>query len=172
CSYPPHANPVCTETDPCSYTCDAPYIKRGGKCVMPGSGGWRKRDLSTCSFGLKRCGVWSHWGARSYECLDTDVELESCGGCAIPYGDEAVTGQDCSQIKGVSDVECEAGRCKVNRCRPGWTVSDDGASCARLAPMSAGHSQTLGAAADLEPDSGFSPAPNHMLSNMFQSEAY
>ncbi|KZO93739.1 hypothetical protein CALVIDRAFT_539649 [Calocera viscosa TUFC12733] len=170
CIYPPHSNPVCTETDPCAYTCDPPYVKRGGKCVLLGSSGLRKRDLATCSYGLTRCGIWSRWGARSYECLDTAVELESCGGCAIPYADEPASGMDCSQIKGVADVQCQEGRCKVNRCRPGWVVGDDGASCVRLAPMSAGHMQTIGAAAEM--DNIFSLDPHRMLGNMFQAAGY
>ncbi|EJU06036.1 hypothetical protein DACRYDRAFT_19363 [Dacryopinax primogenitus] len=181
CIYPPHANPVCTETDPCAYTCIAPYAKRGGKCVLGASRRASKRDLPACASGLTQCGVWSHWGSRSYECLDTSVELESCGGCAIPYGDETPTGTDCTQIQGVSDVLCQEGRCVVLRCRPGWQVQEDG--CVRSRPMAADvelAKSTLEEKQDNHTNSAARPGssslrnqnPLHMVADLLQSVAY
>ncbi len=44
--------------------------------------------------------------SNDYECLDTDAELESCGGCA-----SIGAGQDCTAIEGVWNVACTTGSC-------------------------------------------------------------
>ncbi|KAF8314675.1 hypothetical protein DL93DRAFT_2028247, partial [Clavulina sp. PMI_390] len=64
----------------------------------------------------------------AYECIDTNFNLESCGGCVIPYTlgltadeiDELSAGVDCSAKLGVSDVECQMGRCAVHKCKKGY----------------------------------------------------
>ncbi|BGP45331.1 hypothetical protein JCM10450v2_001149 [Rhodotorula kratochvilovae] len=52
-----------------------------------------------------------------YECLDTRVELESCGGCSSKGA-----GEDCTSIKGAQGVTCESGACHVYTCQPGWAL--------------------------------------------------
>lgn len=62
----------------------------------------------------------------SYECIDTQAELESCGGC-LSEGQ----GQDCTAIAGAKNVGCGAGRCEVYSCLTGWKIGEDKASCVR-----------------------------------------
>lgn len=58
-----------------------------------------------------------------YECIDTDTELESCGGCRVP-GSSAPAGIDCTALPGVHPhaVTCTRGRCVTFRCKPGFTL--------------------------------------------------
>lgn len=74
-----------------------------------GSPGWKrhahKRSAPLCPTGLDACPVAGS-SASDYECIDTAVELESCGGCA-----SLGQGQDCTAIKGAWNVGCEQGRC-------------------------------------------------------------
>ncbi|KAI0033170.1 hypothetical protein K488DRAFT_34336, partial [Vararia minispora EC-137] len=59
-----------------------------------------------------------------FECVDTQHELQSCGGCA------SVRSQyDCTTIEGSWNVGCENGACKVYSCQAGYRLARDGASC-------------------------------------------
>ncbi|KAG2023489.1 hypothetical protein CC2G_001137 [Coprinopsis cinerea AmutBmut pab1-1] len=78
---------------------------------------------SLCPRGLQACPIGGS-GAEDYECLDTLVELESCGGCASNG-----TGQDCTAIQGAWNVGCEQGVCKVYTCASGFELADGGMSC-------------------------------------------
>jgi len=80
------------------------------------------RASSACPYGLDACPVSGLSG--DYECLDTAVELESCGGCAS-IGE----GQDCTTIRDAWNVGCERGVCKVYTCAGGFTRAADGKSC-------------------------------------------
>ncbi|KDR85002.1 hypothetical protein GALMADRAFT_131762 [Galerina marginata CBS 339.88] len=100
----------------------------------PGSGGYNhhnykrsthKARASLCPTGLDACPVSGLSG--DYECLDTATELESCGGCST-----LGKGQDCTAIKGVWNVGCEQGSCKVYTCAGGFQVGADGKSCTPL----------------------------------------
>ena len=33
CTYPDHATQCCSDSDPCDFTCDSPYVKEGDECV-------------------------------------------------------------------------------------------------------------------------------------------
>ncbi|KAJ6519830.1 protein priA [Mycena sanguinolenta] len=86
----------------------------------------RKRSAPLCPSGLDACPIPG--GAVSdYECIDTAVELESCGGCA-----SLGQGQDCTAIPGVWNVGCEQGRCAVYTCTFGFKRAPDGQSCIPL----------------------------------------
>lgn len=106
------------------------------------------RSEHKCEFGLSKCGVWtgapspshslptnidinSDYGrVGAYECLDTMVDLESCGGCVEPYilgltKDEIASlkpGVDCTSVPGVSGVECRKGACVVHACKKGFEL--------------------------------------------------
>lgn len=79
------------------------------------------------------------------QCIDSQNNLEQCGGC-VTNGE----GEDCTMIHGVEAVECQQGRCIVRECRlsslltqalwltyypitvscaPGLVVSPDNAAC-------------------------------------------
>ncbi|GLB42741.1 hypothetical protein LshimejAT787_1201900 [Lyophyllum shimeji] len=154
CRYPPHSVPECQHGNPCGFTCkdgytpypsyrptmcvcNKPFTECNGKCGMFHGcpSGYVKRDLhygtdKQCPRGLSACGVLGR-GARSWECINTQTELESCGGCTIPLynGQVGPEGRDCTVIEGVSDVSCVKGRCLVHRCMPGYEVNTDGDSC-------------------------------------------
>jgi len=81
------------------------------------------RAVTSCPNNLDACPI-SGLLSGDYECLDTSVELESCGGCT-----SLGQGQDCTAIKGAWNVGCHNGRCKVYSCFGGFRLSADGASC-------------------------------------------
>ena len=83
-----------------------------------------------------------HWFTK---CIDTTAELYACGGCPGSEG-----AQDCSELKGVADVECVRGTCQsecgvdgfvqcqaltldptptVNQCDRSHKLSTDGKTC-------------------------------------------
>ncbi|WVW81151.1 hypothetical protein I302_103142 [Kwoniella bestiolae CBS 10118] len=84
----------------------------------------RKRSIPAyCPKGLTACQVGGANGA--YECIDTNSELEACGGCL--YGTLGSTnttvGQDCTTIPAVlGGVTCENGQCRAYKCKPGYKL--------------------------------------------------
>ncbi|KAF7339463.1 hypothetical protein MSAN_02160600 [Mycena sanguinolenta] len=74
-----------------------------------GGSNWKrqahKRSAPLCPTGLDACPI-PGGAVNDYECIDTAVELESCGGCA-----SLDQGQDCTAIPGAWNVGCEQGRC-------------------------------------------------------------
>ncbi|CAL1695859.1 unnamed protein product [Somion occarium] len=99
----------------------------------PGYGGHYKRHsksraVSLCPSGSEACPTKGLTGlSGDYECLDTAVELTSCGGCA-----STGAGQDCTAIKGAWNVGCDQGSCRVYTCAQGYRRSLDGKSCTKL----------------------------------------
>ncbi|GAA5912017.1 hypothetical protein JCM6882_002008 [Rhodosporidiobolus microsporus] len=71
-----------------------------------------------CPIGETACPIFPRMG--TYECLDTNTELESCGGC-LSKG----LGEDCTAIRGAQGVTCSSGACFVFTCQPGWRLDDD-----------------------------------------------
>ncbi|KAG8823110.1 hypothetical protein FRC19_004588, partial [Serendipita sp. 401] len=63
-------------------------------------------------------------GAGSYECINVQSNLESCGGC---ISEDA--GQDCTAIDHVNVVKCIRGKCVVGECKKGYSVSADYSRC-------------------------------------------
>jgi hypothetical protein len=113
-------NGVCSSK---SCPTQAPYSKREKRWA--GSGACNSRGG-----GWMACGVYGG-AARAWECLDTDKDLESCGGCDIPLTPYTPRGTDCTALPGVSDVSCRSGACAVERCAQGWTRAADGSHCMR-----------------------------------------
>jgi len=152
CSYPSHSLPQCNNGSPCGFTCkdgyspspsnhptqcvcQSPNTECNGKCgVFHGCPtGHARREMryggGNCPRGLSACGVWGR-NARTWECIDTQNDLESCGGCVIPHPfDESGEGQDCTAIPGVSDVSCIKGKCSVHRCMPGYDLDGGTGLC-------------------------------------------
>ncbi|KAI0078884.1 hypothetical protein K474DRAFT_778013 [Panus rudis PR-1116 ss-1] len=88
----------------------------------------KSRSVSLCPSGTEACPISGLMGlSGDYECLDTAVELTSCGGCA-----STGAGQDCSAIPGAWNVGCEQGSCKVYTCAQGYKLAQDGKSCDKL----------------------------------------
>jgi len=88
--------------------------------------------LATCRHGETVCGVYK--GSSAFECLNTDIALESCGGCMSPnpflfMSEQGPEGVDCTNIPHVHDVRCSRGRCVVHRCEEGFYPSSDRSEC-------------------------------------------
>jgi hypothetical protein len=67
---------------------------------------YRSRNVAPCPKGLSACPI-SNLTGGDYECVDTLVDLDNCGGCAT-----SGEGQDCNAILGVWNVGCEQSACK------------------------------------------------------------
>ncbi|WRT66948.1 uncharacterized protein IL334_003913 [Kwoniella shivajii] len=97
----------------------------------------REKDIrsnahsSLCPEGSSACNILDGSGL-SYECIDTNQEIESCGGCTsgsfrpidIPEESEA---QDCTSIPGVAlgGVTCLAGRCIISHCQTDHVLEEN-----------------------------------------------
>ncbi|KAF8147746.1 hypothetical protein K438DRAFT_1625980 [Mycena galopus ATCC 62051] len=154
CQYPAYSVPSCQSGSPCYFTCtngysaypsgshptqcvcSSPYSVCNGKCgvfrACP-STYYAKRDLSgpqDCSAGQTACPIPGR-GAKSWECIDTQSELESCGGCI--YSDDlprsSPHGKDCTAIPGVSDVSCVKGQCVIRKCISGYNLVGTSSEC-------------------------------------------
>ncbi|KAI0248054.1 hypothetical protein BJV78DRAFT_1240659 [Lactifluus subvellereus] len=87
--------------------------------------------LATCDEGEEVCGVYQ--GSAAFECLNTDITLESCGGCMAPSpfltSEQGPEGVDCTTLPHVQDVRCSAGQCHVKRCDDGFVPSPNHREC-------------------------------------------
>lgn len=120
CTYSPPTPPSPPPSRPSSVP---GYPGQGGQGNGQGSGygnghdnsghgsshGYRKRAAAKarttlCPTGLDACPISSL--SADYECLDTSVELEACGGCPA-----LGQGQDCTKIEGAWNIGCEQGSC-------------------------------------------------------------
>ncbi|WVF70003.1 hypothetical protein IAT40_004789 [Kwoniella sp. CBS 6097] len=82
--------------------------------------------LAVCPSHLTACKVSSS-DEYSFECIDTQSELESCGGCTFGEFNNATAplGQDCNTIGSVMGAStCLAGRCVSFACKRGYTLVD------------------------------------------------
>ncbi|WWD10345.1 hypothetical protein V865_008480 [Kwoniella europaea PYCC6329] len=85
-----------------------------------------------CPAGLTACNL-PELGQEGYECVDTDMDPESCGGCIHgEYGVDADTGlgKDCTEIPGatISALTCQAGKCVLLGCAEGHVLVDQSCS--------------------------------------------
>lgn len=79
-----------------------------------------------CPNDMTACTVPTASGVWAWECLDTQTELESCGGC-LSTG----AGKDCTSIAHAVSVGCEEGACVVHSCKTGFAAVN-GTSCERV----------------------------------------
>lgn len=159
CTYPLHAIPVPSTEYPCSFDCAAPHVRCNDICQPPSSpcslspapapvpvqlqqqrphsnhkrDSVEKRKLARlCHVGLTACKL-DPWLARisshKWDCVDTQSDLESCGGCAAPINKQTPTGIDCTAIPGVADVHCSSGACVVQKCLPGYYIAPNRTTC-------------------------------------------
>ncbi|KAJ6632538.1 hypothetical protein B0H10DRAFT_2159670 [Mycena sp. CBHHK59/15] len=153
CHYPLHSVPSCKNGSPCYFTCkdgytaypwayptqcicSYPHTECNGKCGKfhgcP-SGHYAKRDLRSsqqCHKGMTACRVPGR-SANAWECVDTQTDLESCGGCSYAAHSNPfeAAGEDCTSLLGVSDVSCIKGQCIVHKCMPGYDINDGHSEC-------------------------------------------
>ncbi|KAJ7152995.1 hypothetical protein C8R46DRAFT_912829 [Mycena filopes] len=148
CNYPAHSFPSCKSGSPCYYTCKDgytaypagayptqcvcayPYTECNGKCGTyqgcPSTYLARRDGHKRCHKGFTACNVPGR-SDNTWECIDTQNDLESCGGCAYDLG--ASSGADCTAIAGVSDVSCIKGECVVHKCMFGYDLDDKHSQC-------------------------------------------
>ncbi|KAK7028331.1 hypothetical protein R3P38DRAFT_2935449 [Favolaschia claudopus] len=151
CHFPAHAVPQCKNGNPCFFTCQdgytaspstkptecvcaSPYTECNGQCGVyrgcPSTYIAKRELVHDCRDGFTACRI-PGGSAKSYECIDTRTELESCGGCL--YGTlikgHSLLGEDCTTIPGVSDVSCIKGQCVVRKCMPGYILGGARAQC-------------------------------------------
>ncbi|WWC72533.1 uncharacterized protein I206_106495 [Kwoniella pini CBS 10737] len=88
-----------------------------------------------CPAGLTACVVGSD--QESFECVDVQSDLESCGGCMNGlYGsrtsNSSSTGTECSALPNVAmgGVTCTRGQCEISACKYGYTLVDN--QCVRM----------------------------------------
>ncbi|WWC65101.1 uncharacterized protein I303_107715 [Kwoniella dejecticola CBS 10117] len=88
-----------------------------------------------CPSGLTGCVVGRD--PEAFECVDTQADLESCGGCMNGlYGptirNSTSSGVDCSALPNVAlgGVTCSRGQCEISACRYGYALVDN--QCVRM----------------------------------------
>lgn len=120
-----------------SYGCGSaaphPYKRMSPEIKARSHGVFSNEDaMATCRHGERVCGVYD--GSDAFECLNTDVALESCGGCMSPNpflydSQQGPEGVDCTAIPHVLDVRCSRGHCVIRRCEEGFFPSSDRSEC-------------------------------------------
>ncbi|WVF72444.1 hypothetical protein IAT40_007259 [Kwoniella sp. CBS 6097] len=93
----------------------------------------RQSTMTLCPEGFKACNIFDGQGL-SYECLDVQQELESCGGCLhgeIQLGGHHVAGVsahgvDCTMLPGAEPrgMTCQHGQCIAYSCEEGFILED------------------------------------------------
>ncbi|KIJ16252.1 hypothetical protein PAXINDRAFT_99129 [Paxillus involutus ATCC 200175] len=154
CSYPQHAKPSATRSDPCDFVCTDGFLAMpateptscqcpphltvcDGKCghyhldchkTAPPS---RRQSEPKCAQGLTMCGVPDATWGQAYKCTDTTSDSFTCGGCvkACPFGNSSTSGVNCHDIPNVDDVTCKGSSCFVNTCKSGFMVTPGNDGC-------------------------------------------
>jgi len=120
------ASDVCQTDSTCqavSLAAPSQAARQKKKRFVVGPGAGVAKFFGECKRGFTACLVASSEHSENYECVNTDSNLEQCGGCANDGG------VDCTDLPGVEGVMCDAGRCVVLSCKPGLERSTDLAAC-------------------------------------------
>ncbi|OAV91845.1 hypothetical protein PTTG_12311 [Puccinia triticina 1-1 BBBD Race 1] len=86
-----------------------------------------------CPSGLTACpisAVKEFMPSTPYECLDTQQEINSCGGC-VTLGN----GTNCALLRGAGMSGCSDGKCTIFSCARGFKYSKRDQSCRRMHPQ-------------------------------------
>lgn len=143
CTYPSNSVPKCgsSSTD-CTWTCNSGYKTCGSSCILSSkscvSGVPVKRDSAShiCPTNWTSCPV-TQGKDTFYECVNTDQDLESCGGCASVDG----SGVDCTVLPGISSVSCSRGVCEAASCLRGYALN--GTTCVQASASKARRHQLV-----------------------------
>ncbi|KAA1064269.1 hypothetical protein PGTUg99_003500 [Puccinia graminis f. sp. tritici] len=90
-------------------------------------------DKPRCPSGLTACPispVKDFTPSTPYECLDTQQEINSCGGC-VTLGN----GTDCALLRGAGMSGCSNGKCTIFSCARGFKYSKRDQACRRYYPQ-------------------------------------
>ncbi|KAG5645687.1 hypothetical protein DXG03_005525 [Asterophora parasitica] len=93
------------------------------------------------------CGIAGREEKSDFECIDTTVALDSCGGCVTPHRftdvlAPAASGIECGRLPGVVTAACSNSRCIITQCREGWHLNARGTECVNVAG-GRGHSSRM-----------------------------
>ncbi|KAL7423679.1 hypothetical protein Q5752_001261 [Cryptotrichosporon argae] len=137
CVYPANSVPISCST--CGYTCADGFQTCGSQCIANTAtcaSGAAKRKLDDftldpnlrCPAGLTACLApdTGAWNGNNFECIDTRVDIESCGACAYPLPNRP-EGDDCTAIPHAAEVSCASSRCVVHNCDDGFV--SNGTAC-------------------------------------------
>ncbi|WVQ65348.1 uncharacterized protein L199_003524 [Kwoniella botswanensis] len=84
--------------------------------------------IQTCPKGLTACVIPGLEGTDAWECVDTQNDLESCGGCLHGSYKNSTTavGQSCQNQKGIKlgGTTCQAGKCVNYGCASAYRLVD------------------------------------------------
>ncbi|WRT63599.1 uncharacterized protein IL334_000522 [Kwoniella shivajii] len=83
----------------------------------------RRKIPQYCPSGFSACLVNGVQGA--YECIDSNTELEACGGClhGTIDGNNSTVGQDCTTMgAALGATTCYNGRCEAYKCKYGYSL--------------------------------------------------
>merc|ERR1712110_339819 len=100
----------------CTFACNDGFKVCGAGCITvsticPSTAAFAaRRSVNVCPSGWTSCPV-AAGNTVVYECVATDKDLESCGGCSGLRND----GVDCSSLPGVNDVAV-VGKCQAKSC--------------------------------------------------------
>lgn len=85
-------------------------------------------DIKLCPSMLSACPIKGA-AIGQYECIDSQTDIQSCGGCA-----SLGKGTDCTAIPGVRFTGCSAGECEVYSCLKGYRMVKGlaGNKCVRI----------------------------------------
>ncbi|KAG6828786.1 hypothetical protein H0H92_006725 [Tricholoma furcatifolium] len=149
CTFPAHSHHACVAGHSCAFQCDPPYIKdaSGTNCGCSSAHPVPKRQVTgpitsytaakaTCKSGETICGIPGRENPNAFECIDTTVSLDSCGGCVTPHrfadGPASPKGIDCGRLPGVSASSCSNSQCKVTHCRMGRELNEERNECVKV----------------------------------------
>ncbi|PLW20180.1 hypothetical protein PCANC_09848 [Puccinia coronata f. sp. avenae] len=93
-------------------SCASPSAK--ARRSLPDS---KKGDKPRCPSGLTACPIsktTEFTASTPYECIDTQQEINSCGGC-VTLGN----GTDCATLRGTGTSGCSSGKCTIFSCARG-----------------------------------------------------
>ncbi|WWC88381.1 uncharacterized protein L201_003292 [Kwoniella dendrophila CBS 6074] len=88
----------------------------------------KRNTKELCPGGLTACLVPGLEQSNAWECVDTQNDIDSCGGCVYgSYNNASISiGQPCNQ-KGVSlgAATCVSGQCSISKCQDGFDLIDN-----------------------------------------------
>lgn len=76
-------------------------------CIPESSKGYSRKRSMSCGVGLTTCPIKTPRGKVGWECLDTQSNIQSCGGCW-----STGEGVDCSDFDPLADAACVQGTCQ------------------------------------------------------------
>ncbi|BGP38399.1 hypothetical protein JCM10450v2_002344 [Rhodotorula kratochvilovae] len=109
--------------DPTSLTCQLAPQPTGARARArraAANGGEALFKRRACPLSHTACSIE---GAKGFECIDTQSNLEQCGACATEGG------VDCTTLPGVESVGCVAGTCEIWSCADGYNWDAATSTC-------------------------------------------